>query len=122
MRVHLDTQVTGLDQDSEYVELAVEVFVMLADATRVRIILALKNAEEMSVNVLAEAVGKSAPAVSQHLAKLRLARMVQTRREGTTVFYRLTDDHASELVIDAIKQAEHVVGHAPHHASEGQTS
>lgn len=113
--MHLNKQICGLNPDSEYVELAVEVFAMLADATRVRIILALKNAEEMSVNLLAEVVGKSAPSVSQHLAKLRLARMVQTRREGTTVFYRLTDEHASELVIDAIKQAEHVVGYAPHH-------
>ncbi|MBT1621209.1 helix-turn-helix domain-containing protein [Curtobacterium flaccumfaciens pv. oortii] len=88
---------------------------MLADATRVRIILALRNAEEMSVNHIADVVDKSPAAVSQHLAKLRLARMVSTRREGTTVFYRLTDEHASELVIDAVKQAEHVVGAAPHH-------
>lgn len=91
---------------------------MLADATRVKIILALRNAEEMSVNHLADVVDKSPAAVSQHLAKLRLARMVSTRREGTTVFYRLTDEHASGLVIDAVKQAEHVVGAAPHHRGE----
>lgn len=122
LRVHLNTKISGLDSDSEYVELAVEVFAMLADATRVRIILALKNAGEMSVNLLADVVGKSAPAVSQHLAKLRLARMVQTRRDGTTVFYRLMDEHASELVIDAIKQAEHVIGHAQHHSTEATAS
>jgi len=113
--VHVDKEVCGLDPDSEYVELAVEVFAMLADATRVRIILALRNAEEMSVNHLADVVDKSPAAVSQHLAKLRLARMVQTRREGTTVFYRLVDEHASELVIDAVKQAEHAVGSPQHH-------
>ncbi|ARC55500.1 HTH-type transcriptional regulator KmtR [Frondihabitans sp. 762G35] len=95
---------------------------MLADPTRIRIILALKNAEEMSVNHLADVVDKSAASVSQHLAKLRLSRMVQTRREGTTVFYRLTDEDASELVIDAIKQAEHVVGYAPHHGEEEVTA
>ncbi|WP_148071066.1 metalloregulator ArsR/SmtB family transcription factor [Curtobacterium sp. PhB115] len=105
----------GLNPESEYVELAVEVFAMLADATRVRIVLALRNADEMSVNHLADVVDKSPAAVSQHLAKLRLARMVSTRREGTTVFYRLTDEHASELVVDAVKQAEHAVGTAPHH-------
>lgn len=116
--MHVDKQPCGLGPESEYVELAVEVFAMLADATRVKIVLALRNAGELSVNTLAEAVGKSAPGVSQHLAKLRLARMVSTRREGTTVFYRLTDEHASELVIDAVRQAEHVVGHAPHHQSE----
>ena len=122
LRVHLNKQICGLDLDSEYVELAVEVFAMLADPTRIRIILALKNAEEMSVNHLADVVDKSAASVSQHLAKLRLSRMVQTRREGTTVFYRLTDEHASELVIDAIKQAEHVVGAAPHHRGEDATA
>jgi DNA-binding transcriptional ArsR family regulator len=120
--VHVDKQACGLGPDSEYVELAVEVFAMLADATRVRIVLALRDAEELSVNSLAEVVDKSPAAVSQHLAKLRLARMVQTRREGTTVFYRLVDEHASELVIDAVKQAEHVVGNAPHHHTGRVTS
>ncbi|MET3350778.1 UNVERIFIED_ORG: DNA-binding transcriptional ArsR family regulator [Arthrobacter sp. UYEF1] len=52
-----------------------EIFAMLADATRVRLILALREGE-MSVNDLAEAVGKPQSAVSQHLAKMRLARMV----------------------------------------------
>lgn len=91
---------------------------MLADATRVKIILALRSAKEMSVNHLADVIDKSPAGVSQHLAKLRLARMVSTRPEGTTVFYRLTDEHASELVVDAVKQAEHVVGAAPHHRGE----
>ena len=84
--MHVDKQICGLGPESEFVELAVEVFAMLADATRVRIILALRGGEELSVNALADAVGKPAAAVSQHLAKLRLARMVLTRREGTTVF------------------------------------
>lgn len=106
-----------MDPDSDYVELAVEVFAMLVDATRVRIILALRHAGEMSVNHLADVVDKTPASVSQHLAKLRLARMVLVRREGTTAFYRLADEHASDLVADAIKQAEHTVanGNAPHH-------
>lgn len=116
-RVHVDKQISGLGPDSEYVELAVEVFAMLADATRVKIILALRNEGEASVNHLAEMVDKSAAGVSQHLAKLRMARMVSTRRDGTTVFYRLTDEHASELVMDAVKQAEHVLGHPSHHTA-----
>ncbi|WP_066514424.1 ArsR/SmtB family transcription factor [Curtobacterium ammoniigenes] len=110
-----DTQVCSLGPDSEYVELAVEVFAMLADPTRVRIILALRSSGEMSVNHLADVVDKSPTAVSQHLAKLRLSRMVQPRRVGTTVFYRLTDEHASELVAQAVLQAEHVIGATHHH-------
>ncbi|HCM49682.1 MAG TPA: transcriptional regulator [Microbacterium sp.] len=86
---------------------------MLADATRVRLILALREGEQ-SVNSLAEQVDKSPTAVSQHLAKLRLARIVTTRQEGTRVFYRLSDEHAVAIVDEALKQAEHAIG-APHH-------
>ena len=100
--------------DAQYVELAVEVFGMLADATRVRIVLALSRGE-LSVNALATVVGKSPAAVSQHLAKLRLARMVATRHEGTKVFYRLENEHAAQLVTDAIQQAEHSLGGQPRH-------
>ena len=78
---------------------------MLADATRVRIIMALRDASELSVNRLAETVDKSPAAVSQHLAKLRLARIVSTRQEGTRIFYRLENEHAQQLVADAIFQA-----------------
>lgn len=98
---------------------------MLADATRVRIILALREQEELAVNALAELAGKSPAAVSQHLAKLRLARMVSTRQDGTRVLYRLADEHASQLVTAAIYQAEHSLGGTPRHHrnrsdSEGQ--
>lgn len=111
--MHADNDCT-LGPDSSYVELAVEVFSMLADATRVRIILALRD-RELPVNSLAELVGKSPAAVSQHLAKLRLARIVLTRHEGTKVFYRLADEHARRLVADAIFQAEHSLSNDPAH-------
>ena len=117
LRMYADSR-GGLTPDSEYVELAVEVFSMLADATRVRIILALRD-EELSVNHLADIVDKSPAAVSQHLAKLRLARIVATRQEGTKVFYRLANEHARQLVADAIFQAEHALDANPaHHRGE----
>jgi DNA-binding transcriptional ArsR family regulator len=111
-------QVCGLQPESQYVELAVEVFAMLADATRIRIILALRDGE-MAVGALAETVGKAPAAVSQHLAKMRLARMVSTRQDGTRVMYRLENEHARQLVADAIFQAEHALGGIPaHHRAE----
>ena len=75
LRMDADKQMCGLDPDSPFVELAVEVFGLLADATRVRIILALRGSGEVSVNHLADIVDKSPAAVSQHLAKLRMARI-----------------------------------------------
>lgn len=110
-----DSKVWGRGTDSEYVDLAVEVFSMLADATRVRIILALRANGELSVNHLADIVEKAPAAVSQHLAKLRLARIVTARHEGTRAFYRLANEHASQMVSDAIFQAEHSLGGIPRH-------
>jgi len=114
-----DKPVCGRLPESQYVELAVEVFAMLADATRVRLILTLKESGELSVNHLADIVDKSPAAVSQHLAKLRLGRMVSTRQDGTRVFYRLSDEHASTLVAEAIHQAEHAMGVTPYHHRSG---
>jgi DNA-binding transcriptional ArsR family regulator len=113
--MHADKPICGRLPDSQYVELAVEVFAMLADATRVRIVLALRDAGELSVNHLADILDKQPAAVSQHLAKLRLARIVATRQDGQRVFYRLENEHASRLVSDAIFQAEHSLGGTPRH-------
>lgn len=95
-------------------DLAVEGFRMLADGTRVRILWALIG-RELSVNDLAAAVGKAPASVSQHLAKLRMTRMVQTRRVGTQVFYRLENEHIAQLVTDAIHNAEHLGHGVPDH-------
>ena len=120
--MNADEKICGLDPDSQFIELAVEVFTMLADATRVRLILALRGGE-MSVNHLADIVDKSPASVSQHLAKLRLARVVSSRHEGTRVFYRLHNEHAGRLVTDAIFQAEHSIDGNPrhHHQDEQDT-
>lgn len=116
MRMNADMQ-DAVPGDLE-VELAAEIFRMLADATRVRLLWAIRDTE-LSVGDLAEAVGKRPAAVSQHLAKLRLTRLVQTRREGTTILYRLDNDHVRQLVTDAIYHAQHQgPGVSAHHAAE----
>ncbi len=112
--MNADSEFSERDVHDDGIELAVEIFAMLADATRIRIILALRDTE-LAVNELAETVSKSPAAVSQHLAKLRLARIVATRREGTKVFYRLSNEHARQLVAEAIFQAEHALDGAPAH-------
>lgn len=87
---------------------------MLADPTRVQVLWALVD-REMSVNDLAEHVGKPSASVSQHLAKLRMARLVKTRREGTTIYYSLENDHVRQLVTDAVHNAEHAGPGIPAH-------
>jgi DNA-binding transcriptional ArsR family regulator len=98
----------------DQVDLVVEGFRMLADGTRVRILWALIG-RELSVNELAAEVGKAPASVSQHLAKLRMTRMLATRREGTQVFYRLENEHIAQLVTDALHNAEHAGPGVPGH-------
>ena len=106
--------------DDDHVGLIVEVFRMLADPTRVQVLWALVD-RELSVNELAEFVGKPAPSVSQHLAKLRMARLVRTRRAGTTIHYSIENEHVRQLVNDAVFNAEHAGPGIPaHHRGEAQ--
>jgi ArsR family transcriptional regulator, zinc-responsive transcriptional repressor len=111
-----------MDADSELdrllpedqVALIAELFRMLADGTRVQILWALVD-REVSVNDLATEVRKPAPSVSQHLAKLRMARLVRTRRDGNQIFYKLENDHVRQLVVDAVHNAEHSGTGVPRH-------
>ncbi|WP_406729889.1 ArsR/SmtB family transcription factor [Streptomyces sp. GD-15H] len=93
---------------------ATEVFAMLSDVTRLHLLWLLAHGES-DVGSLAERCDASRTAVSQHLAKLRLAGLVETRREGRHVYYSLRDGHLRRLVREALSHADHrVSGQAPH--------
>jgi DNA-binding transcriptional ArsR family regulator len=98
----------------EQVEVAVRTFQLLGDGTRLRIVWALLHGE-YSVGELAERVGAQPAAVSQHLAKLRLTRLVQTRRQGTRIFYAAQDVHVAQLLREALHHADHVAQDLPDH-------
>jgi len=100
--------------NDEQVNLAAESFRMLADATRVKLLWALLQGES-SVACLAGLVGASPTAVSQHLAKLRLARLVTARRDGTFVFYSAADVHVRKLLDEALFHADHADQDLPDH-------
>lgn len=118
LRMHADNDSVRSRIDDDQVNLIVEVFRMLADPTRVQVLWALVDGE-LSVNELAQQVDKPAPSVSQHLAKLRMARLVRTRRAGTTIYYSLENEHVRQLVSDAVFNAEHAgPGVPPHHRNE----
>lgn len=109
-----DTHDLNYARDAEYADMAAEVFSLLCDPTRVRIILALREGE-CSVGELAELIGKSPTVISQHLAKLRLGRIVTFRHVGNRSHYCLVDEHARTLVEHAIYQVQHVVEDLPRH-------
>lgn len=68
----------------------------LADAKRLCVVERLADGER-SVSELSRDVGCQVPNMSQHLAVLRAAGIVATRREGNTVFYRLADPGVLEV-------------------------
>lgn len=87
---------------------------MLADPTRLRIVWLLRETE-MDVATLSAATGAARPAVSQHLAKLRLAGLVRTRREGRRAVYTARGGHVRRLIEEVVSAAEHHVTGAPDH-------
>lgn len=78
----------------------------LSDPTRMRLLLALKAAGELCVCDLALLAGVSVSAVSHQLRLLREARLVDFRREGRQVYYRLLDAHVAVLLEEALAHAE----------------
>lgn len=68
----------------------------LADAKRLCVVERLADGER-SVSDLSRDVGCQVPNMSQHLAVLRSAGIVTSRREGNTVFYRLADQNVLEV-------------------------
>lgn len=76
----------------------------LSNATRLRILLALKSGE-MSVNILCAAVGATQSHVSHELRTLRDLQLVQRRRQGNQSFYRL-DESVAALLTQATELAE----------------
>jgi len=83
----------------------------LADATRLRILGLLANGE-VCVCHIHESLRLPQPTVSRHLAHLRRAGLVQTRRDGVWIHYRLAPP-ADQSALAAFSAAIHAVGHAP---------
>ena len=76
--------------DVELVPQVAARFKALSDAGRLLLLATLQRGEK-SVGELAEAVGRSQPNVSQHLASLLRSGIVETRRQGNRAFYRIAD-------------------------------
>jgi DNA-binding transcriptional ArsR family regulator len=81
-----------------------ELFKVMGDGTRLRIMRALDGGE-MCVSDLAALLGVTESAVSHQLRLLRQLRLVANRREGPVLYYRLDDQHVGRLIHLAL---EHV--------------
>ncbi|MFE5522099.1 ArsR/SmtB family transcription factor [Streptomyces virginiae] len=106
------TQVTP--ERGDRLEAAASVLALLADRTRLALMERLGRGEA-DVTTLTEACGAARPSVSQHLAKLRLAGLVTTRKDGRRVVYALGHGHLRRLVDEALNVADHQLGSLPPH-------
>ena len=77
-----------------------QVFKLLSDETRLRILFYLAQNNELHVTDLCSRLGQSQPAVSHHLALLRVSGLIESRREGKHNFYSVRTDHFGELLVN----------------------
>ena len=95
----LDSAATeGLEVSEDLVINLVKLFKLLSDETRLRILYYLTQREELHVRALCELLHESQPAVSHHLALLRVAGLIGRRREGKHNFYGLKTRQFSRML------------------------
>ena len=82
-----------------------ELFRAFSDTSRVRILSALVTSE-LNVGSLARAVGITESAVSHHLRSLRQMQLVNMRRDGKEVYYRVDDDHIIALFQQGVRHVQ----------------
>lgn len=88
----------GLVDLAEKAGEAAQLLKLIANERRLLILCQLAEAGEASVGALADAVGLSQSALSQHLAKMREENIVASRREAQTMFYRIADRKVARLL------------------------
>jgi ArsR family transcriptional regulator, virulence genes transcriptional regulator len=100
MKLDADMSVAALQERADHVANRIA---LVANAKRLLILCELVKGER-SVGSLQSAVGLSQSALSQHLARLRQAGMVGTRRESQTIHYRISDPEV-EVLMAALYEA-----------------
>lgn len=96
-----------------------QLFKILADETRLRILEMLGCRKELCVRDLWERLGQSQPAVSHHLGLLRMAGLVDTRHEGKHIYYRIDQQRFDELMtmLQSTGVGTEMLAHLPQEAS-----
>ncbi|CAM3105082.1 HTH-type transcriptional regulator KmtR [Arthrobacter ulcerisalmonis] len=100
--------------DPKLLDAATGTLRMLAEPTRLHLLWQLSNGPK-TVTELTELSGAQRTVVSQHLAKLRLSGLVDTRKDGRHIIYSLHDGHLVRLIRETMNHADHLMtGEPPH--------
>jgi len=109
---HASTVGHPREPTAEQAAAAAEMLRLVADPTRLRL-LWLLGQHELDVSSLTARAGVARPAVSQHLARLRLGGLVTVRRDGRRMVYRARGGHVRSLVAEVLAHADHLVAGHP---------
>jgi ArsR family transcriptional regulator len=91
------SETTPIKVSDETLHRMTDVFKLLADMNRLKIVLALAQDGELHVSALCELLGQSQPAVSHHLTLMRMVGLVGFTRHGKHNFYHLASGHVRDL-------------------------
>ena len=91
--------------NSETITSLSEIFKVLSDPTRLKIVLAVAH-EELCVHDVAALLEISESAVSHQLRMLKTLRLVKQRRDGKMAFYSMDDEHIEDLIRVATRHIE----------------
>ena len=83
-----------------------DLFKIFGDTTRIKIMYALYE-NEMCVCAIADLLNMTQSAISHQLKVLKAANLVESRRDGKTIYYRLADEHVKSIIAQGY---EHITG------------
>jgi ArsR family transcriptional regulator len=95
---HEDVQVPTIDVPDSVIKDLSDVFRMLSDKSRLKIVLALLQEGKLHVTALKDLVNQTQPAVSHHLTLMRANRVVDYDRSGKHNYYYLASGYLAELL------------------------
>jgi ArsR family transcriptional regulator, lead/cadmium/zinc/bismuth-responsive transcriptional repressor len=98
----LATPATALIPDDGDIAQLADMFRLLGDPTRLKLVLACMVLENAPAGALADAVHASPSLVSHHLRLLKAARLVTSHRDGKQIHYRISDAHVQSVLRDML--------------------
>ena len=96
-----------MEPTMEEIERVRQLFKVLSDRTRLKIVLSLKDGER-NVTAIAESLVMEQSAISHQLKLLRDSNVVKSRREGKTIYYSLDDEHILDIIEQTFRHVHHV--------------
>jgi DNA-binding transcriptional ArsR family regulator len=93
-------------KETEEIQKVSQLYKVLSDPTRLRILLLLKQGE-LNVTAIGTKLSMEQSAVSHQLKLLRDTHVVRSRREGKTIYYRLDDHHVIDILTQTFEHVQH---------------